>query len=303
MIRYSHEVNRLKPIFDRALESFTQTIRPNAHNAELIRSARNEISATLSLPPHPTPLDPDAHPTAVPDAETLLAQHHTDPYIAVHIRRGDRHAANFPYRGKYVPLDHYVSATKDAWARLYSSESTYSTHYPSPPITYIASDSPESLTEFVKSFPSSTAVFALDMSTNHELKALAPKHEYFQERFDNEDEDERIRLTRGAIVDFAMVSGMWAWEGDVLPGATVCTLTYVHPPFAMTLRHGMKHFWWFDSSSFCKLSAVGLGWDRAFGFGDGQDHSDGDINDKRKRWIEIDNRGIVTPEWAAFELF
>lgn len=214
-------------MFDRALESFAVTIRPNAHNAQLIRSARKEVSATLSLPPHTNPSNPDTHPTATQDAETLLTQHHPDPYIAIHIRRGDRHAAEFPYRGSYVPLNHFVSAAKDTWSRLYSDEDTDSSHFPSPPITYVASDSPETITAFVDSFPSSTAVFSLDLSTDPALKALAPNHEYVQDEFNQEDEEERIRITRGAIVDFAMLSGLWAWEGDVVPGATVCTLRFV----------------------------------------------------------------------------
>ena len=58
-----------------------------------------------------------------------------------------------------------------------------------------------------------------------------------------------------------------------------------------------------DSSNICKISALGLGWDRAFGFGDGESHDDGYINDKRKRWVELDNRGVVSPLWNGFELF
>lgn len=47
------------------------------------------------------------------------------------------------------------------------------------------------------------------------------------------------------------------------------------------------------------MAAVGLGWDRAFG----QVDSMGDIDEKHKRWIEIDQKGIVVPLWQAFELF
>lgn len=57
------------------------------------------------------------------------------------------------------------------------------------------------------------------------------------------------------------------------------------------------------SSNVCKLSVVGLGWERAFGFGDGKDHTDGFINDEGKRWIELDNKGSVSPSWNAFEVF
>jgi hypothetical protein len=48
---------------------------------------------------------------------------------------------------------------------------------------------------------------------------------------------------------------------------------------------------------------VGLGWARAFGFDDSADHGDGSINDEKKRWIDLDNRGMVSPAWTAFEVF
>jgi len=42
-----------------------------------------------------------------------------------------------------------------------------------------------------------------------------------------------------------------------------------------------------------------LGWDTAFGHVDAM----GNIGNKRHRWIEIDQKGQVLPEWEAFELF
>ncbi|THH23128.1 hypothetical protein EUX98_g8050 [Antrodiella citrinella] len=278
---YAHEVNRLKPIYARSLQSFIQTIRPNAHNARLIRAARAEVASLLSIP-HAASKE-----TSEPeDAEALLTQHNPDPYIAVHIRRGDRHASVFPYRGSYVPIDHYVTATQDVWSRLYSKGLTpkaEATHYPSPPITYVASDSPSAMEEFMNAFSTSTAVFSLESSTDPELRALVSPHEYVQSDFNKTSEEERIRLTRGMIVDFALLGGFWAWEGDVVPGATVCTI----------------------SSSICKAAAVGLGWDRAFGFGDGSDHTQGKIDNTRKRWVDLDNKGVsaevVIQEWEKEE--
>ncbi|KAI0783109.1 hypothetical protein C8Q75DRAFT_784903 [Abortiporus biennis] len=284
---YGHEVDRKKPIFDRALQSLTETIRPNAHTAQLIRAARKEIATILNLPPHPSePTNGDIHPQ---QAEVDLTKHHFDPYIAVHIRRGDRKAANYPYRNEHIPLDNYVKATHETWSRLFASPHSSSSspassdplHFPSPPITYVASDSPTEIKQFISAFPSSTAVFSLESSTDPTLRGLASKKEYDQHEFDKEEEEERKRLTTGMIVDFAMMSGLWSWEGDVVPGTTVCTL----------------------SSNACKLAAVGLGFDRAFGFGDGTDHKMGEINNEKKRWVEIDNRGLVTPEWTAFEIF
>ena len=45
------------------------------------------------------------------------------------------------------------------------------------------------------------------------------------------------------------------------------------------------------------MSALGLGWDRAFG-----DLENG-IDEERKRWVEIDNAGAILPLWEAFEVF
>lgn len=224
-VRYGHEINRQKPVFARTLQSFVQTIRPNAHNARLIRAARAEIASLLSMPHPPTREGEEPE-----DAEASLTRHNPDPYIAVHIRRGDRHASSFPYRGSYVPIDHFVSATQDAWTRLYnngSSSTADATHYPSPPITYVASDSPSATEEFMGGFSTSTAVFSLESSTDPELRALVSQHEYVQSEFEKQSEEDRVRLTRGMVVDFALLSGLWAWEGEVVPGATVCTMSYV----------------------------------------------------------------------------
>lgn len=169
----------------------------------------------------------DLHPSEAGAAEATLEAHHPDPYIAVHIRRGDRHAANFPYRGSYVPLENFVSAARDAWRRLYHQDPLEEKDsFPAPPIVYVASDSHATAHEFVSAYPASTAVFSLDSSTDPALRALAPQHEYVQHEFDEMDLEDRVRLTRGMIVDLAMLSGMWAWEGDVVPGATVCTFRY-----------------------------------------------------------------------------
>ncbi|KAK7695085.1 hypothetical protein QCA50_002275 [Cerrena zonata] len=277
---YAHEINRMKPIFERAVGSFRTTIRPNAHNAALIRAAREEIVSTLSLPKHERPSDPDPKDA---DPETIVTRHHPDPYVAIHVRRGDKKASSFPHRGSYVPLEDYAAATHETWSRLFNNDSISpkADHFPSAPIAYIASDSHAAVDELKSAFPTSAAVFSLHTSTNSELRALASQKEYVQKEFNEETEEERIRLTRGMIVDFALLSGFWAWEGEIVPGATICTL----------------------SSTICKSAAVGLGFDRAFGFGDGGDHYMGDIDDKHKRWVELDNKGSVSPEWEAFDLF
>ncbi|KAI0095105.1 hypothetical protein BDY19DRAFT_916313 [Irpex rosettiformis] len=280
---YKHEINRQKPIFERASESFKQTIRPNAHNAELIRSTRMEIAATLNIQ---TTLSPSQHKDSdisqMKSAEQQLHEHNPDPYVAVHIRRGDRKTGWVPHGGKHLPLEDYVQATYNTWSRLYSQNaSTRDDVFPDPPITYIASDSHAAAHEFASAFPPSTAVFSLDSSTNPDLRALAPQGEYVQEEFDGLDEADRIRLTRGMVVDFALLSGLWAWPGEVVPGATICTLT----------------------SNVCKMSAVGLGWNRAMGFEVDAEDEMGIPNEAKRRWVEIDNGGAVSPQWDGYEPF
>ncbi|KAI0706126.1 hypothetical protein BC835DRAFT_1312469 [Cytidiella melzeri] len=276
---YKHGIHRQKPIFDRAAESFKQTIRPNAHNAELIRSARMEIASILSLPTNPGPARHESSPEPK-TAEDELHEHNPDPYIAVHIRRGDRKTGFFPHGREHLPLQDYVKATQDTWSRLYHENiSDPEPTFPAPPISYVGSDSHAAAHEFASAFPSSTAVFSLDSSTNADLRALAPQGEYVQEEFNLLDEPDRIRLTRGMVVDLAMLSGLWAWPGEVVPGATVCTIT----------------------STVCKVSAVGLGWSRAMGLEDGDVDQTGEPIRRDKRWVEIDNGGSVLPEWTGFD--
>ena len=125
-------------------------------------------------------------------------------------------------------MEKFVDAVHDAWPRLYPDTVTAKNHYPSPPVTYIASDSHAAIEQFMNAFSTSTAVFSLEGSTDPELRALVSQHEYVQAKFAKESLEDRIRLTRGMVVDFALLSGLWAWEGEVVPGATVCTMRYAH---------------------------------------------------------------------------
>jgi hypothetical protein len=51
------------------------------------------------------------------------------------------------------------------------------------------------------------------------------------------------------------------------------------------------------SSTVCRLSALGFGWEGAFG------NLPTKLDDKAKQWVEIDNAGGLAPEWEPFELF
>ncbi|TBU62547.1 hypothetical protein BD310DRAFT_918640 [Dichomitus squalens] len=314
---YSHHLNRLKPIFERARISFEEAIRPNAHTAELIRAARTELLSTLSSPPTSPNLgstNEPANQTAAmrgrdpaPRSDDTSHPPHNNPapYVGVHIRRGDRRpAAFFFYPGQTIPLEKYVTATRQVWDRFYGNASSSATtsagvspadigdahetdlssaqedKYPAPPVTWLASDSPSAVREFTGNFSAATAIFSLNTSTNAELRALAPTREYVQGGFELEPEEERVRLTRGMVVDLAMVSGLWAYPGEVVPGAVVCA----------------------EGSNVCRVSALGFGFERAFGFDDGDDHHDGNPNKVRARWVDVDVEARIVPAWHAFEL-
>ncbi|THH00997.1 hypothetical protein EW145_g6998 [Phellinidium pouzarii] len=311
---YARELRRLKPIFSRAADSLVHTIVPNAETAALITSARREVTAA-------------------------------GPYIAVHVRRGDRRAEAWAFHGGYVPLGDFVKAVRETAVRLFAPEAsdvrtapdvlaapdapiapyvpdapdvpyvptapvapyapTAPDVSPLPPVVapnvFIASDDPAIGIEFAKLISENTTVaetdvgidnmriFSLVTSADEELKGLASNAPYVQHEFNVLSAEERVRATRGAIVDFALVSGLWAQdaaddkgESEAQPEAVVCTI----------------------GSNFCKLAAVGLGWERAFGFEAGDpDTTVMAMDDARKRWVEIDNAGSIVPVWRAFEMF
>ncbi|KAH9849198.1 hypothetical protein C2E23DRAFT_840279 [Lenzites betulinus] len=291
---FGHNIQRLRPIYERALKSFEEVIRPNAHMAALIRSARAELTELLSIPP--LAVDEPTNDSAGSQHKETNAQ---QMYIGAHIRKGDRVPGGYMfYPDKQVPLDNYVTGVRSTWDRLYGSTNASTSqpatpspprspdvssgrpdHYPAPPITWLASDSPAAAREFVAAFPPATAVFSLEHNTDPALRALAPKHDYVQAQFDDEPAEERVRLTRGMIVDFAMLSGMWAWPGEVLPAAVVCGI----------------------GSNVCRSAALGFGFDRAFGFDDDGDYTLGEINRERRRWVDVDVDGKIEPAWVAFE--
>jgi phosphate/sulfate permease len=142
-------------------------------------------------------------------------------YMAVHIRRGDRKAMSWQNFGKFVPIQDYVQALGDTSARLSLSQ------------IYLATDSPDALAEFEKAIQEKTGakppIHSLDGSDKSELKELASDRDYVQGEWDQRDDESRIRLTTGAIVDFAMISGFWTGSNDVAtavgPRAVICTIT------------------------------------------------------------------------------
>ncbi|KAF8807921.1 hypothetical protein BYT27DRAFT_7211570 [Phlegmacium glaucopus] len=247
---YAHEINRLRPIFEFALQSFESTIRPNAHNFELIKLTQDEFRTTI-------------HNVQANNPSGLT-------YLAIHVRRGDRKPASFGFLDNKIPLPHYLDAVQDTWARLHSGHESKAS-----PIVYFASDSPDVGQQFSKLYNGPS--FSLLTTKQPRLRALASPREYYQKTFNELDIEYRVLATRGMIVDLAMISGLWASGKDLLPEATICSI----------------------SSNVCKLAAVGLGWDRAFGKVDDM----GSVDQRSKHWVEIDEEGQIVPVWHAFELF
>ncbi|KAJ7610838.1 hypothetical protein FB45DRAFT_760849 [Roridomyces roridus] len=224
---YGHNLNRMKPFYEFGFKSFSETIRPNAQTAQLIQSARQELSEKVTAH-YRNPRSDDGTPMG---------------YLAVHIRRGDRKPTwRLPYGQNYIALSEYVDAVVQSWTRLGLEMSPSNDERLVQPFVYIASDSPEAANEFASSF-SPDRVFSLSASESEELRGLASPGEYFQDAWKDLDEQVRVKATRGMVVDFAVLSGTWASDDDITPDGTVCTV----------------------SSVVCRAAAFGLGWNRSFG--------------------------------------
>ncbi|PPQ99506.1 hypothetical protein CVT24_005296 [Panaeolus cyanescens] len=249
---YAHQLNRLKPMFNRALESFRSTILPNDHNMDLIRLAKKELKSFL--------------------LDVNRGQADTDPrYLSIHIRRGDRKTYNYAFKDRKIPIGDYLTGTEQTWNRLSTQDQNSGVY----PVLYLASDSSTAQKEFSEKWQGET--FSLFQTSNQHLNELASPAEYVQKEFDDFAVETRIKATRGMVVDLALLSGIWSEEGDILPEAIVCGV----------------------SSTVCKLSAIGLGWDRAFGDVDEM----GIMDDLHKRWVDVDEKGQSVPVWQPFELF
>ncbi|KAJ7754981.1 hypothetical protein DFH07DRAFT_743437 [Mycena maculata] len=257
---YAHNLNRFKGIFNFAWQSLAKTIRPNAHSAELIQWARQELLDKVTQ--------------HYQNPRTLKGVQDDGPamgYLGVHIRRGDRKPTWRVYNSLYIPISDFVDAVVESWSRL-SLELSADDKLVQP-FVYVASDSPVADQEFAESF-SPERVFSLSRSQREELRAIASPGEYFQDNFKELDEDVRVQSTRGMVVDFALLSGAWSDDGDLIPEGTICTA----------------------SSVVCRLAAIGLGWKRAFG----DVGETGRIADDH-RWMDVDMKGRIVPVWEAFE--
>jgi len=261
---FGHNLNRLKPLFNFAWLSFDSVIRPNAQTLGLIQWAREELQEKLA-----------AHYKN--SRSTQGVQHDDSPemgYLGVHIRRGDRAPEWRVYGRQYIPVSDYVSSAVESWTRLGLDISANNKQVQ--PFVYVASDSPEVVKNFSTLF-SEDRVFSLSRSKRPELQVLESPEEYFQDIFMTFPDAMRIPATRGMIVDFALLSGAWANDGDLIPDGTVCAV----------------------SSVVCKLSAVALGWKRSFGVVDKM----GEIEQEARRWMDVDLKGRVVPVWEPVQLY
>ncbi|KAJ7597741.1 hypothetical protein C8J56DRAFT_327382 [Mycena floridula] len=238
---YGHNLNRAKPIYVAAYRSLTHTIRPNTYMSDLIKAARTELVTKFGAP--------------------------SPSYIGVHIRRGDK-KSKFAYRGSYVPIANFISNVNLIWKRASGR--------PASPNVYVASDSPAALQEFGTLFEHKT-VLSLPDSANRDLRPLASPEEYVQLEWARFKPEAKAKARRGMIVDFALLSGAWAEDGDVRPEAVICTI----------------------SSAVCKMAAVALGWEEAFGHVDDMGKTEPAV----MKWIDIDQGGVIMPVWEAFDLF
>lgn len=128
---------------------------------------------------------------------------------------------SWQFRDAYVPLENYAESIKTTIARLYPSSRT-------PSSVYIASDSPRAHDDLIALLPKGTRIFSLAKSKKSGLRTLASPAEYHQDKFNELPNGDRVKLTRGMIVDFAMLSGAWrGYEEKIVPYGTVCTITLV----------------------------------------------------------------------------
>ena len=191
------------------------------------------------------------------------------PYASAHIRRGDAKAQAWAHRQSYVPLEDFAD-----------NLSLFESHTKT---IYLASDSPSSLAALSNTLENDQGktVHYLGRSQQSELRALARPHSYNQTEFGEYDTETRSRLTRGMVVDFALLTGVW-------PTSTIDK---------QTVRRVLCTI----GSAVCKLSAVALGWDEAFGHM--SPTGDGRIDRERMRWVDVDLKGSVIPQWSAFDIF
>jgi hypothetical protein len=150
----------------------------------------------------------------------------------------------------HIPTPEYVDAVWRTYSHIHSLSGT-DTRPSSPPLVYLATDSPLAASEFTELLITNDSpvqthgnktheptVYELRTSLDPELRSLAPQMEYVQEKWNNRTKEDRIKETRGVIVDWALLSGAWTSKAqdditeaaenfDLKPAAAICTLPCV----------------------------------------------------------------------------
>lgn len=159
--RYKSDIFRFKQIYDRARESFDLTILP----APNVREHLDSLRATWG----------------------------GEPYIGVHIRRGDRLADNQKWHRDYVPVAEYSTAVSKAWQKLQGIEKGL----PQSPNVYIASDSRAAYEDYKAFSTAPDAVKGLFVAKPSTLQSMAQMSGYIQPLWEKRSRIEE-RKVRGS---------------------------------------------------------------------------------------------------------
>lgn len=231
-------------MFMHASISLSETILPSEESARLIKEARKELKEVMKVDD-----SNDSSSKSDSDSDSVSSN---PGYIGVHIRHGDQKPKfTKGTEGGHIPLKDYVDAVERVRERGDSASAST--------MIYVASDDPVASDAFGDLLEGSTPrlrTHSLHKSSNPSLRALvAPLRPggYIQsdfnalaaknvvelkkltlEKLPARDREERVEekahvvLTRGVVVDLALMSGMWidAEDGDPEPKAeaVVCTI-------------------------------------------------------------------------------
>jgi hypothetical protein len=206
-----------------AQKSFASTIRPNEEMRTLIKIAKVEF--LRKFPRESEQLEADKHTTL----------HRS--YYSVHIRRGDRIPHGWMHHRKPIATQVYIDAI---FQRLHKSDSLIQSSQS--PVVYLASDSPPMLEQFAEAYNGTT--FSLPGSKHSELNILASPQDYHQEMFDKLPLQARRKATKGALIDLALITGLWGGEQEPrLDSAVVsvrCVYDLANP--CLTVKHMLADY-------------------------------------------------------------
>ncbi|KAM0749970.1 hypothetical protein T439DRAFT_43264 [Meredithblackwellia eburnea MCA 4105] len=244
---------RRKPMFELSRLSFESILLPSDENARLIRMAResmNNITARTG-----------------------------GLYIGAHIRRGDRHPFSWFHHSDYIPIGEFVGKIQERWELARVTD----TWLPEGATTFIASADPAFGQQLGSELPPTSDTMLLSTVSNEELSYISSTREYNQTLFSSLAPDERIRLTRGMIVDFDLLVGGWRLNDEAMEAGERAKVGKRHEigdrrkkPIGVVCTL---------SSNICKMAAVALGWETAF---------------EQNAWINVD--GGSDFDWTPTEV-